>query len=146
MKRSIGLLVITLFVVFGCSAAFGEGLATLGLYSAVSDSQQCNYLNFSYGTSLASGINVQSYCPHPDGTMIGVTANGTTKHLSGPIVMLADSGGDADCYCYQKAQFIWLTKTKASSTSYGYELYYNSYDAFKAYLADYGYLTKHLGP
>ncbi len=145
MKRSISLLVIT-FLLLGCSAAFGEGLVTLGLYSAQSDSQQCNYFNFSYGTSLASGINVQSYCPLPDGTMIGVTTNGTTKHLSGPIVMLADSGGDADCNCYQKAQFIWLTKTKASNTSLGYELYYNEYDAFKAHLVDWGYLTKHLGP
>ena len=144
MKRSTSLLVIT-FLVLGCSAAFGEGLVTLGLKDH-GGSQFCNYLNFSYGTSLASGINVQSECPNPDGTMIGVVTNGTTAHLSGPIVMLADSGGDADCYCYDEAQFMWLTKTKASSTSVGWELYYNTYDAFHEYLSDWGYLTKHLGP
>ncbi len=144
MKRSTSLLVIT-FLLLGCSAAFGEGLVTLGLMDH-GGNQYCNYLNFSYGTSLASGINVQSYCPLPDGTMIGVVTNGTTAHLSGPIVMLADSGGDASCNCYQQTQFIWLTKTKASSTSFGWVLYWNDLDAFKAHLADWGYLTKHLGP
>jgi hypothetical protein len=144
MKSLTSLAVIT-FLLLGCSAAFGQGSVTLGLKDH-GGSQYCNYLNFSYGTSLASGINVQSKCPLPDGTMIGVVTNGTTAHLSGPIVMLADSGGDADCNCYQKAQFMWLTKTQASSTSVGWELYYNDYDDFKEHLVDWGHLTKHLGP
>ncbi len=144
MKRSTNLLVITLLLL-GCSAAFGEGLVTLGLKDH-NGFQSCAYLNFSYGTSLASGIEVLQLCGVPDGTMIGVVTAGTTAHLSGPVVMLADSIEDADCRCYSRDQFMWLTKTKASSTSFGWEEYYNAYDAFKAYLTDYGYLTKHLGP
>lgn len=144
MKRSISLLVIT-FLLLGCSTAFGDGLVTLGLKGRNGD-QYCEYFNFSYGSSLASGIDVLQLCGgSPDGTMIGVVTNGTTAHLSGPIVMLADSIDDAECNCYSEAQFMWLTKTKASSTSYGWELYYNTYDAFHEYLLDYGYLTKHLG-
>jgi hypothetical protein len=144
MKRSISLLAIT-FLVFGCSAAFGEGLVTLG-FKGHDGTQYCEYENFSYGTSLASGIDVMKDCNLPDSTMIGVTTNGTTHHLSGPVVMLADSIVDAQCNCYSQEQWMILTKTKASSTSYGWELYYNTYDAFHEYLDNYGYLTKHLGP
>ena len=144
MKRSTSLLVIT-FVLLGCSAAFGEGLVTLGI-KGHAGTQDCEYLNFSYGTSLASGIDVFQLCGTPDGTLIGVTTNGTTAHLSGPVIMLAESAGDASCNCYSERQYMWLTKTKASSTSFGWELYYNTYDAFKGYLEDWGYLTKHLGP
>ncbi len=144
MKRSTWLLVIT-FLLLGCSAAFGEGLVTLGLKDHTG-AQYCNYLNFSYGTTLASGIDVLQLCGDNDGTMIGVVTNGTTSHLSGPVIMLADSYADAIGDYYSAEQFMWLTKTKASSTSYGWELYYNAYDSFHEYLSGYGYLTKHLGP
>lgn len=144
MKRSISLVVITLLVL-GCSAAFGEGLVTLGL-KGHDGTQYCAYFNFSYGTSLASGIDVRQLCGSPDGTMIGVTTNATTPHLNGKVVFLADSIVDALCNCYNQQLFVWLTKTKASSTNFGWEVYYNNYDEFHEYLSDWGYLTKHLGP
>ncbi len=144
MKRSISLLVITLLVL-GCSAAFGEGLVTLGLKDHTG-SQYCNYINFSYGTSLASGIDVFQLCPGNDGAMIGVTTNGTAGYLSGPVVMFADTYEDAICNCYSGEQSILLTKTTPSNTKYGWERYVNNYHTFHEYLFHWGYLTKHLGP
>jgi hypothetical protein len=144
MKRLTSLAVIALLLL-ACSAAFGQGGVTLGL-KGHNGRQYCDYLNFSYGTTLASGIDVARRCPGNDGTMIGVPTNGSTAHLSGPVVMLADSVADAQCNCYSGEQYMWLTKTKASSTDFGWERYYNDYDAFKEHLQDWGYLTTHLGP
>jgi hypothetical protein len=147
MKRLTGLVAITLFVLLGCSAAFGEGLVTLGLLDNNGNPAYCDYLNFSYGTSLASGIDVQEACGIDDGTLIGVVTTfpaGFMSPVSGPIVMLADSAEDALVEGYSFAQPIFVTKTTASKTRYGWEVFYNFYDSFDFVLFDYGYLTNDL--
>jgi hypothetical protein len=148
MKRLTGLVPITLFVLLGCSAAFGEGLVTLGLVDN-NDNFLCDYLNFSYGTSLASGIDVQEACGIDDGTLIGVVTTlpaGFMFPVSGPIVMLADNAEDAVAGGYAGTQFILVTKTTASKTHYGWESLFNIYDSFYVVLYDYGYLTNDLPP
>ena len=91
MKSSTGLVVITLLLL-GCSAAFGEGLVTLGFLDSTGTFQFCDYENFSYGTSLAAGIDVQSACPFNDGSMIGVVATipaSSGYPVTGQLVVLA---------------------------------------------------------
>jgi hypothetical protein len=149
MKRSIGFLVITLLAVLGCSAAFGEGIVNLGLMDNDGVTQLCDYLNFSYGTSLASGIHVNQLCPFDDETLIGVvvTIPKTTGLLvTGPVVVLADSGFDALLGFYTGIQVLLVTKTHASMTQFGWEFLYNDSDDFAIYLDNFGYLTKQLGP
>lgn len=147
MKRLTGFVVITLFVVLGCSAAFGEGLATFGLVDNTGTELYCNYLNFSYGTSLASGIDVNQLCGFADGTMLGVVTvfpAGLHPPVSGQVVMLGDSANDAYADTYTGTQPIVVTLTKASKTHYGWEVFYNFYDSFDFVLYNYGYLTKQL--
>ncbi len=145
MKRLTGFVVITLFVVFGCSAAFGEGLATFGLLDSTQSFLYCDYFNFSYGTSLASGIDVEEGCGANDGTMIGVvTSISGPLPVTGPIVMLGTSSEDAYFGFYTGYQGIVVSQTKASKSHFGWEVFYNFYDSYDFYLTSWGYLTNKL--
>ncbi|MFZ3262736.1 MAG: hypothetical protein WA172_01950 [Terriglobales bacterium] len=147
MKRLTGFVVITLFVVFGYSAAFGEGLATFGLLDSTQSFLYCDYWNFSYGTSLASGIDVAAGCPGNDGTLIGVvTSISGPFPVTGPIVMLGANSEDAFYGFYSGYQGIIVSQTKASKNHFGWEVFYNFYDSFDFYLTNYGYLTNKLPP
>ncbi len=146
MKRLTVLAVITILVVFGCSAAFGEGIVTLGFVDSTGTELYCDYLNFSYGSTLASGIDVASLCGVPDGTLIGVVTSfpQSLEPVTGQIVMLADSENDAFYEAYTGVQPILVTKTTPSKTHFGWEVFFNDYDDFEYYLNSWGYLTKEL--
>jgi hypothetical protein len=142
MKRSMGLAIFTLMVL-GCSAAFGQ--VQLGFLDSDGVTQYCDYEVFSYGTSLASGIDVGRPCNENDGTMIGVVDSGIGGYVSGTVVVFADSAIDAMDGTYTGYQALLITQTKVSKNHYGWEYLYNDYDDFAIYLSSYGYLTKHTG-
>jgi hypothetical protein len=150
MKRLTGLVVITLFVL-GCSAAFGqqpgnqfgyEDSSQIGLY--------CDYEDFSYGTALAAGIHVlQPTCGYPDGTFIGVSVTfpgNIGSPVTGPVVALADNSIDGEFGGYFGYQLVYVTKTKASNAHFGWEIIFNDYDDYAAFLLNWGYLSKSLPP
>ncbi len=64
MKRLTSLVVMTLFML-GCSSVFAHALPSgpvqFGLVDAFGNAF-CDYIEFSYGSTLASGIDVQSPC------------------------------------------------------------------------------------
>ncbi len=152
MKRLTSLVVMTLLVL-GCSSVFAHaapsGPVQFGFIDA-SGNVFCDYEEFSYGSTLASGIDVQSPCLPglADGTMLGVVTTvpaGSGLPVTGPIVMLADAGADGFGY-YEGVEVLILTKTKASLTKFGWETFFNFADDPIIYLSDWGYLTKHNGP
>ena len=149
MKRLTGLVVITL-VALGCSAAFGQ--VQFGLLDSDGVTPYCDYIVFSYGTSLATGIDVNQACGYSDGTLIGVTDKipaSTGLPVTGPVVVLADSTDDAFEGGYGGLQVLLITQTKASNPNhahFGFEAFFNVEDSFDVVLYAWGYLTKHTGP
>jgi hypothetical protein len=140
---------MTLFVL-GCSSAFvyaaPSGPVQFGLVD-VYNNVFCDYVEFSYGSALASGKDVNEPCGFPDGSMLGVTVTvpaSTGVYVSGPAVVVGDSA--ADVFGYSGVQIMLILKTRASNTKYGWAELFNIYDAYDVYLADWGYLTKHNGP
>ena len=150
MKRLTSLVVMTLLVL-GFSSAFvhaaPSGPVQFDLQDFLGD-PFCDYLEFSYGSSLAAGIDRQTPCAVPfDGTLMGVvtTVPGSSGFpVTGSIVMLADGGSDV--FGYSGIQPIVLVKTRASLTKYGWEEFYNVADDPTIYFVNYGYLLKHNGP
>ena len=153
MKRLTSLVVMTLFML-GCSSVFAHALPSgpvqFGLVDAYGNAF-CDYIEFSYGSTLASGIDVQSPCLAglADGSMLGVVTTipgGSGLPVTGPIVMLADAGEDA--FGYAGYEVLIIAKTKASLTKYGWETLFAFADdgSFGIYIGDWGYLTKHNGP
>lgn len=152
MKRLTGFVVITLLV-FGCSAALVQaepsGPVNFGLLDASLAFQYCDYFDFSYGTGLAAGIDNQSACDAPDGTMIGVSTTvpgGLGLPVSGTVVTMGDSGGDAYFGGFEGYLPLMITKTNASLSHYGFQVLIVEYDSFDVYLTAYGYLIKQLPP
>ena len=151
MKRLSGFVVMTLLVL-GFSSAFVHAAPSGPLQFDLEDflgNPFCDYVEFSYGSSLAAGIDVQSPCLPglPDGTLMGVvtTVPGSSGlPVTGSIVMLADGGADA--FGYSGIQPIVLLKTRASLTKYGWEELFNVADDPTIYFVGYGYLLKHNGP
>jgi hypothetical protein len=151
MKRLTGLVVITLFVL-GCSAAFGQQPGNqFGYLDSSGSFLYCDYEDFSYGTALAAGIHVQKpTCgDFADGTFIGVTETfpgNIGSPVTGPVVALADNSVDAQLDFYLGWQLVYVTKTKASNSHFGWEIIFNDYDDYAAFLLNWGYLTKALPP
>ena len=149
MKRLTGFVVMTLFVL-GCSSVFVHALPSGPVQFGLVDQYGlvfCDYLEFSYGTALASGIDVNEPCGLPDGSMLGVTVTvpaGPGLPVTGPVVVVGDSA--ADVFGYTGDQIMLILKTKASNTKYGWVELFNTYDTYILYIADWGYLTKHNGP
>ncbi|MFZ3264906.1 MAG: hypothetical protein WA172_12970 [Terriglobales bacterium] len=151
MKRLAGFVVMTLLVL-GCSSVFVHAAPSGPVQFGLMDSSGtvfCDYIEFSYGSTLASGIDVQSVCLPglADGTMLGVVTTipgGSGLPVTGPIVMLADAGEDA--FGYAGYEVLIVAKTKASLTKFGWETLFVLADDPVIYLGDWGYLTKHNGP
>ncbi len=147
MKRVTVLAVITLFVL-GCSSAFGQGFE-LGFLSSDMSTLYCNFEVVSEYGALASGVDVLEGCGAPDGVMIGLQATFPPSKLplAGKYYVLADSVIDADCICFSGDQAITVTGTTAyniHAPHFGWELLFNTYDGFYAYLNNWGYLTNDL--
>jgi hypothetical protein len=145
MKRLTGFVVITLFVVLGCSAAFAQGSVTLGYMDSTGTFLYCNYEDFGAGSPLAAGIDVLQFCgPFPDGTLIGFQANipnAAGLPVKGPVYWLADSLLDAEVGGYLGIQAVQVTQTKASKNHFGWEVLENGYDQYLTFLANWGYLS-----
>jgi len=152
MKRLSGFVVITILVL-GFSSAMAHAAPSGPLQFDLMDFEGnpfCDFLEFSYGTSLAAGVDVQSPCLTglPDGTLMGVVSTvpgGSMLPVTGSVVMLADNAADAFGY-YEGVQIVLLVKTSTSLTKYGWEELFNLADDPVVYFADYGYLLKHNGP
>jgi hypothetical protein len=152
MKRSTSFVVVTLFLVLGCGAAFGSHV-TLGFLDADGVTQYCDYEDFYvYNNGFAAGIDNLSLCSFgDDGSMIGVSDTFPASNLpvTGPVIVLADTLIDAECQCFTGDQALNITQTKAyniHSPHFGWEVLFNTYDAFYAYVGSWGYLTTQLGP
>ena len=150
MKRLTGFAVITLFLLV-CGNAFGSHVQ-LGFLSNDMSIQYCDYEDFKvYNSTLAGGIHNQADCGLYDGSMIGIqdTFSASNLPLTGDVVAFADSVIDAGCFCFSGEQAIWITQTQPyniHSPHIGWEYLYNTYDAFYAYVGNYGFLTTTLGP
>jgi hypothetical protein len=113
--------VITFFVL-GCSAAFGQGSATLGFASAGDLTLDCDYEQFSWGGAdniYAQGIDNVTDCigAYNNGTMEGfklslpVTADSPVRGLT---YAFADNILDAQYGTYTGEQWLLVTQTKPS--------------------------------
>jgi hypothetical protein len=146
MKRLTVFAVITLFVL-GCSTAFGQ--VNLGFLSSDMSIQYCDFESLEFGGFLAAGIHVNAACGTPDGSMLGFkdTLVASNLPLTGTVYALGDSTIDAYCDCFSGDQALWITQTQAyniHSPHIGWEVLFNTYDAFYAYLDNYGLLTNTL--
>jgi hypothetical protein len=147
MKRLTGLVVITLFLL-ACSSAFGQD--NLGFLSSDMSYQYCNYEQLEFiGGALAVGIDNNSACFSPDGQMLGfkVTLPPSNLPVTGTVYAMADSEFDAYCECWSGDQELFITGTQPyniHAPHFGWELLFNTYDAFYAYLDNWGYLTSTL--
>jgi hypothetical protein len=153
MKRLTGFVVVALFVLV-CSSTLVQAKPSGPIRFAFLDSDgvdyYCDQELFSYGTALAAGIDeLQKGCGFPNGTLIGVVATvpaSTGLPVTGPIIMFAGSTADAYEGTYTGYQPLLITKTKASSTKFGWEVLYVLEDDFAVYFNDYGYLINEPWP
>jgi hypothetical protein len=144
MKRLTGLVVITLFVVLGCSAALAQGV-TLGYMDNTNSFLYCNYEDFGAGVPLAAGIDHLEACFAPDNsTLIGFQANipaAAGSYVKGQVYWLADNIVDVEVGGFYGIQAVQVTLAKASNNHFGWEVYENGYDQYLTYLANWGYLS-----
>ena len=146
MKRLTGFAVITL-VLLACSSAFGQ--VNLGLLSNDMSVLYCDYESFDYGPFFAAGIHENGACGTPNGSMLGFKDSLVASNLplTGTVYAFGDSSIDADCICFSGDQLLWITQTKAyniHAPHIGWEVLFNTYEAFYAYLDNWGYLTNQL--
>lgn len=146
-------LAVITFVVFGCSALFGQGSFALGFTSAGDLGEYCNYEIVQYGGSnnfYMQGIDdLVDACFYPtnatiEGVKVSVVAADGSPVLSGPAYAYADMIIDAACECYTGEQWFVITQTKPSKLlrHYGWA----GYIGFSGleFLGNYGYLTASL--
>lgn len=153
MKRLTGFAVVTLFVL-ACSSTLLHATPSGPIRFSFLDSDgvdyYCDQELFSYGTTLAAGIDeLQKGCGLPNGTLIGVVATVPASSglpVTGSIIMFAGSTGDAVYGTYAGYQPLLITKTKASSTKFGWETLYVFEDDFTVYFNSYGYLVNEPSP
>jgi hypothetical protein len=108
--------------------------------------QYCDYEEFKLDGFLASGYDNNSDCGYDDGVMIGVQTSFPPSDLpvTGAVYAFGDASIDAFCDCFSGDQALLVTKTvpyNIHAPHFGWEGLYNTYDAFYAYLLDWGYLT-----
>ncbi len=142
MKRFTGLAVSSIFLL-ACGAAFGQ--TNLGFLSNDMSTLYCDYESLEYSGFLASGIHVNTYCNAPDGAMVGfkITLPPSNLPLTGTLYAMGDSEIDAYCDCWTGDQAIWMTQTRPyniHAPQFGWEVLFNTYDAFYAYVDNWGYL------
>lgn len=154
MKRCANLVVLTLLLLL-CGSAFAENIAALGFVSNDMTTQYCDLEEFVYGSGLsglATGVHILQTCDLPaNATMIGakVTLPPSALPVTGDLYMMADAVIDAECDCFTGDQAMLLTQTKGyniHAPHFGWEALYNTYDAFYAYLDNWGYLINELAP
>jgi len=148
-------LAIIALLLLGCSAAFGQQTYSLGFLSYDQTTQYCDYEVITVTAPFATGVHHLNDCfiGEQDGIdkaiMVGVqTAQipaSSGSPVTGTAFALADNAIEAGnfmgpCGCV----VLYITKLKASTSAYGWELYY-SYDPGLEFLGAYGYLTKELG-
>ncbi len=148
------LAVITLLLV-GCSAAFGQQTYSLGFLSYDQTTQYCDYEVITVKSPFATGVHHLNHCSIGinDGidtaVMVGVQTAPIPASSGSPVTGTAYALGDnaieaagfnGACGCV----VLYITKLKASTSAYGWEIYY-SYNAGLEFLGTYGYLTKELG-
>ncbi len=159
MKRFTGLVVITL-VLLGCTSAFAVAPTKLGFLSSDMSTLYCNYEEFKTGVDpdgfIAAGYDNLSQCgPYLDGVMIGVPTKLPPSDLPvvGSLYAFADAQIDAYCNgerpdgCFTGDQLLTITGTvpyNIHAPHFGWEVLYNTYDSFYAYLDNWGYLTSDL--
>jgi hypothetical protein len=144
------LVVITLFVL-GCSAAFGQGSATLGFENYGGTFLYCNYEVIQWGgpnNFYMQGIdNIQNGCfsSFPNATVEGVKvavplSDGAPVH-GGTVYAYADNLIDAFSGSYTQEQWFVLTHIKPSTLlhNYGWAGYLGFYGY--EFLDNFGYLS-----
>jgi hypothetical protein len=147
MKRGKGF-VLTILILLGCGAAFGQ--VKLGFLSDDMSFQYCDFEEFViYSGGFAAGIDAQGDCNAQDAILIGVKDMFPPSNLpvTGTVYVLADSAIDAGCDCFTGDQAILITQTKAyniHAPHFGWEVLFNLYDSYYAYLNNWGYLTNTL--
>ncbi len=153
MKRLTGFVVVTLFVLVSGSTlvqATPSGPIRFAFLDSDGVDYYCDQELFSYGTALAAGIDeLQKGCGFPNGTLMGVVATVPASSglpVTGSIIMFAGSTGDAVEGTYAGYQPLLITRTKASSTKFGWETLYVFEDDFTVYLNSYGYLVEEPSP
>jgi len=146
MKRLTGFAVITL-VLLACSSAFAQ--TDLGFLSNDMSVLYCDYESVIFGGFLAAGIHENAACGAPDGSMLGFKDSLVASNLplTGTVYAFGDSDIDAQCDCFSGDQLLTITQTKAyniHAPHIGWEVLFNTYEAFYAYLDNWGYLTNQL--
>lgn len=146
-------LAIVTFVLFGCSAMFGQGSFTLGFTSAGDLFLYCNYETITYGGSnnyYMQGVdNLETACFAPvngtiEGVKISIAPTDGSPVLSGPAYAYADNIIDAEFGFFSGEQWFVITQTKPSKLlrHYGWA----GYIGFSGleFLGNYGYLSAEL--
>ena len=141
MKRLTVLAVVTLFLL-ACSA-FGQ--TNLGFLSNDMTTVYCDSESLEFSGFFAAGIHENVDCGEPDGSMIGVkdTFPPSFLPLAGTFYVMDDSEFDAICVCFSGDQAVYVTGTQPyniHAPQFGWEVLFNTYDAFYAYLDNWGYL------
>jgi hypothetical protein len=146
MKRLTVFAAITFFLL-GCSSAFGQ--TYLGFLSKDMSFQYCDSEALEFSGVFASGYDDKSGCGALNSVLIGLKATLPPSNLplTGTVYVLGDSALDADCDCFSGDQGLLIQQTKPyniHAPHFGWETLFNTYDAFYAYLDDWGYLTNNL--
>ncbi|MFZ3264907.1 MAG: hypothetical protein WA172_12975 [Terriglobales bacterium] len=142
MKRFAGLAVITFFLL-GCSSAFGQ--IYLGFLSNDMTVVYCDFEELYPVGFIASGIHENIDCGAPDGAMEGLktTFPPSFLPLAGTYYAMGDTEFDAFCDCFTGDQAVYVTATQPyniHAPQFGWEVLFNTEDAFYAYLDNWGYL------
>jgi len=142
MKRLTVLAVISMFVL-GCGSAFGQ--IDLGFLSNDMKTVYCDYEALYPSGFIASGTHYNVDCGAPDGAMLGLktTFPPSRLPLAGTFYAMGDSEFDAFCDCFSGDQAVYVTATvpyNIYAPQLGWEILFNTEDAFYAYLDNYGYL------
>ncbi len=142
MKRFASLAVLTLLLL-GCSTAFGQ--IALGFLSNDMTVVYCDFEVIAPSGFIASGTHVNADCGAPDGAMVGLktTFPSSFLPLAGTYYAMGDTVIDAYCDCFTGDQALWVTGTQPyniHAPQFGWEVLFNTEDAFYAYLDNWGYL------
>ena len=146
-------LAVITFVVFGCSALFGQGSFSLGFTSAGDLGEYCNYETIQYGGSnnfYMQGVdNLVNACFYPfnsslEGVKVNISAADGAPVSSGPAYAYADQIYDASYDEYTGLQWFVVTQIKPSKLlrHFGW-VGYVGFSGLE-FLGNYSYLTASL--
>jgi hypothetical protein len=146
--KSLVVLTVLALAVFGCSAAFAQGSATLGYTSAGNLLLYCNYEQIQWGGAnnfYSQGVDNNSPCGLANnGTMEGVKVAPSAADagpVTGAAYSFADNTIDAQYGTYSGLQWFVISLTKPSKLlgKFGWAGYIGE-DGYE-FLGNYGYLT-----